>query len=316
MLVRTAENKYWRGDVSDADELIDGFPKTREELFAYKAIILGSVEAASFSDEQLRMLADFVSKRGGGLLMLGGRRAFSEGGWAGTPVAEVLPVEFDSSAPAAERPARGHAPVGPADARRRHLSGHPARRHRGQVEREVGRHADRHERQPVRRVKPGATPLLTATDDDRQEQVVLAYQRYGRGKAVAFPIQDSWIWKMDADDRGRGHDARHVLAADDPLAGGRRARSGVDDDDARSRRAGRAVQADRRGDGSGVRRSERRARVRDRSRRRPARRRKCRSSGPSTHDGEYTGTFVPDEVGLYKVKTTATRDETELGDQH
>jgi hypothetical protein len=29
-------------------------------------------------------------RRGGGLLMLGGRRSFAEGGWAGTPVAEVL----------------------------------------------------------------------------------------------------------------------------------------------------------------------------------------------------------------------------------
>ena len=78
--------------------MVGGFPKTREELFAYRAIILGSVEAASFSPDQLRMLADFVSKRGGGLLMLGGRRSFAEGGWAGTPVAEVLPVELDESA--------------------------------------------------------------------------------------------------------------------------------------------------------------------------------------------------------------------------
>src|SRR4029077_19095832 len=36
ILLRTAENKYWRGDVSDKDELIGGFPKTREELFAYR----------------------------------------------------------------------------------------------------------------------------------------------------------------------------------------------------------------------------------------------------------------------------------------
>ena len=44
--------------------------------------------------------------------------------------------------------------------------------------------------------------LLTgATDDRAQEQVVLAFQRYGRGKALAFPIQDSWIWQMDAHDR-------------------------------------------------------------------------------------------------------------------
>jgi hypothetical protein len=28
---------------------------------------------------------------------------------------------------------------------------------------------------------------------------VLASQRYGRGKAIAFPIQDSWLWQMHAD---------------------------------------------------------------------------------------------------------------------
>ena len=30
-------------------------------------------------------------------------------------------------------------------------------------------------------------------------------------------------------------------------------------------------------------------------------------------DGEYTGSFVPDEPGLYTVKTSADRDESELG---
>src|SRR5260221_1963421 len=99
ILLRTAENKYWRGDVSNPDELVSGFPKTREELFSYRAIILGSVEAASFSPEQLRMIADFVSKRGGGLLMLGGRRSFAEGGWGGTPVGEVLPVVLEAANP-------------------------------------------------------------------------------------------------------------------------------------------------------------------------------------------------------------------------
>jgi hypothetical protein len=27
---------------------------------------------------------------------------------------------------------------------------------------------------------------------------VLAHQRYGRGKAIAFPVQDSWVWQMHA----------------------------------------------------------------------------------------------------------------------
>jgi hypothetical protein len=46
-------------------------------------------------------------------------------------------------------------------------------------------------------VKPGATTLLSGTGP-AGEQVVLAYQRYGRGKVVAFPILDSWMWQLHA----------------------------------------------------------------------------------------------------------------------
>ena len=55
------------------------FRRRARSCSRYRAIILGSVEAASFTPEQLRMLADFVSKRGGGLLMLGGRRLVRRG---------------------------------------------------------------------------------------------------------------------------------------------------------------------------------------------------------------------------------------------
>src|SRR3954467_6649952 len=94
---RTAENKYYRQSLTNPEELIGGFPKTREELFQYRGLMLGSVEAASFTPEQLRMIADFVNKRGGGLLMLGGRRSFAEGGWGGTPVGDVLPVVIENT---------------------------------------------------------------------------------------------------------------------------------------------------------------------------------------------------------------------------
>jgi hypothetical protein len=29
-------------------------------------------------------------------------------------------------------------------------------------------------------------------------QIVLAHERFGRGISIAFPIQDSWVWQMDA----------------------------------------------------------------------------------------------------------------------
>jgi hypothetical protein len=47
-------------------------------------------------------------------------------------------------------------------------------------------------------VKPGATVLLKGEDQGGKEQVVLSAQRYGRGKAVSFAVQDSWLWRMHA----------------------------------------------------------------------------------------------------------------------
>ena len=52
----------------------------------------------------------------------------------------------------------------------------------------------------VARTKPGAATLLTGQGEGLQEpQVVLAHQRYGRGKALAFTVQDSWQWQMHAE---------------------------------------------------------------------------------------------------------------------
>jgi uncharacterized membrane protein len=198
ILQRTAEEKFLRLDVGSPDELVGGFPKTREELFSYRAIILGSVEAASFTPDQLRMLADFVSKRGGNPLMIGGRRSFAEGGWAGTPVAEVLPVEFENvQAKPNQQPDVVQLTVRPT----RDGATFPVTQLAPTEDASNARYNDLPQLTSVnalRRVKAGATVLLTGTTESRQEQVVLAFQRYGRGKAVAFPVQDSWVWQMDA----------------------------------------------------------------------------------------------------------------------
>ncbi|MDX1674969.1 MAG: vWA domain-containing protein, partial [Longimicrobiales bacterium] len=93
-LQRTDQDRYLRLGVDSAAELAGGFPRTRAELFAYRGVVLGSVEASHFSHDQLTMLEEYVARRGGGLLLLGGRRALAEGGWSGTPVAEALPVRL------------------------------------------------------------------------------------------------------------------------------------------------------------------------------------------------------------------------------
>ena len=200
LLQRTAEGKFLRLDVDNAEELAAGFPKTREELFRYRALILGSVEASFFTHDQLDMIADFVSRRGGGLLFLGGRNAFAEGGYQGTRLAEVLPVFLDDELSSGVGPYFDELFITPT---RAGLT-HPATQLGADNSEAV---VERWEAlpsvttlNPITRLKPGATSLLTGgTEEDRERQVVLAFHRYGRGKVVVLPIQDSWIWQMHAD---------------------------------------------------------------------------------------------------------------------
>ena len=94
----------------------DGFPATREELFTYRAIILGSVEASAFTPEQQRMLEDFVDVRGGGLLALGGAAVVRRGRLGRHAAVDALPVVLDRGiAQPAVSAGRAHRP---ADARR------------------------------------------------------------------------------------------------------------------------------------------------------------------------------------------------------
>lgn len=198
LLQRTADNKYYRKGIDNPDELTAGFPKTREELFSYRAVILGSIEAGAFTGDQLQMLAEFVDRRGGGLMMLGGARSFSEGGYAGTAVGDVLPVVLD---PNGRTPQLARLTVKPTRAGLAHGVTQIAETESASAERwnflstlepkvTTLNGADA--------VKPGATVLLTATDEARRERPVLVYQRYGRGKAFAFTLQDSWLWQMHA----------------------------------------------------------------------------------------------------------------------
>src|SRR5437762_10283402 len=79
----------------DKDELRGGFPKDADDLFRYHAVILDDIEAEFFKQDQLSLLQQFVSRRGGGLLMLGGKESFGEGGYSRTPVGDMLPVYLD-----------------------------------------------------------------------------------------------------------------------------------------------------------------------------------------------------------------------------
>jgi uncharacterized membrane protein len=194
-LLRSAKDKFLRLGVDDSLELASGFPRTREELFSYRAIMLGSIEASAFSADQLRMISDFVSERGGGLLLLGGRQSFGEGGYVGTPLADAFPVELGvstSDTAATEIHARP-TPLGTL---------HPAL----QIAPTDSATSARWSSLPplttvnmLLRAKPGATVLLNGVlDAGPGTRPLLTMQRFGRGRVMALGAQDTWLWQMHA----------------------------------------------------------------------------------------------------------------------
>src|SRR5256714_706036 len=180
-LQRTADNKFLRLGVDSAnvDELLGGFPKTRDELFQYKGLILGSIEAAAFSADQLQMIADFVDRRGGGMLMLGGARSFAEGGYGGTPVADALPLLLDPKMRAAEPTTFARLKVLPTRAGQAHAVTQIA----GTEEASAARWPDLPQVTTINAplpIKPAATVLMNGTDERLRNMPVLIWQPDGQ----------------------------------------------------------------------------------------------------------------------------------------
>lgn len=196
-LLRSARDKYLRLGVSDSLELISGFPTSRAQLFAYRAIVLGSIEASFFTGDQLKMIGDFVSERGGGLLMLGGRDAFAEGGYVGTTLADLVPMDMEVSTRSEDERLVAVTAQPTSDGLR-----HPAL----QVAASDSAVALRWRTLPplttvnlLTRAKPGATVLLQGRIGDRGlTRPLLVSQRYGRGRVLALGAQDDWLWQMHA----------------------------------------------------------------------------------------------------------------------
>jgi len=190
-LIHTGVGKYLRLGVDDSLELLGGFPNSRADLFAYRAIVLGSVAASDFDADQMRMIQEFVGDRGGGLLALGGRRSLGEGGYAGTPIDEVLPMVLDPADRGNDRRAIASVKVTPTATGAQHPALALA-----------GENTTAWEDLPPLsivnaggRLRPGAVVLLEGSHTGGTIPV-LSTQRYGRGQAAVFLPQDSWRWQL------------------------------------------------------------------------------------------------------------------------
>jgi len=74
---------------------VSEFPQNLARLTDSDAVILVDTDISNFSYQQQEMICRYVTDLGGGLIMVGGPGAFGAGGWIGSPVADILPVDLD-----------------------------------------------------------------------------------------------------------------------------------------------------------------------------------------------------------------------------
>ena len=191
-MLRTTENKIYRQNIQDPKELADGFPTRPESLFAYHALVIGSVEATYFSPAQRELIREFVDRRGGGLLLLAGRFSLADGGWGVSSLADLLPVVL----PAAKNtfhvdPATVELTPAGVDSNITRLVDDPAA------------NAERWKKLPYLMdyqepgvPKPGAAVLADMNIQGRK-MPLLVTENYGRGRTAVLATSGSWRWQMN-----------------------------------------------------------------------------------------------------------------------
>jgi Putative glutamine amidotransferase len=190
-MLRTTENKIYRQGISNPNELADGFPSRPEDLFGYQAIILGSVEAGYFTPVQQELLREFVDRRGGGLLFLGGHFSLSDGGWGGSSDTELFPTFLPKGAGTFHRdPATAQLTPAGADSPITRLIDDPAKN----VER-WKKLTWMMDYQDAGSPKPGATVLAEMNAGHRKLPLLIT-QSYGHGRTAIMATGGTWRWQM------------------------------------------------------------------------------------------------------------------------
>jgi len=192
-----------RGLTQGADTpYLPEFPKQKEDLFKYDVILLGDVDPKLFTVEQLETLRDYVSKFGGALVMIAGKR-FSPDAYARTPLEAALPVDLQKTRAdndtLADKPITLELTAVGKESPMLALSDKPDDSlavWRGLpplywIARVAG-------------VKPAAS-VLVATQEPlpggREKSPVLVLQKYGLGQTLFMGADSTWRWRKNAGDK-------------------------------------------------------------------------------------------------------------------
>jgi len=201
-LLRVSPNKFYRQGLESAEQLEAGFPATRDELFAYDALIIGSVEAASLSDQQQQVIGDFVSERGGSLLMLAGPNGLGNGGWGQSAIADLLPSRLPPSSVDSFVRTKAAVQLTPQGADTEML------RLAATVEENRTAWASLPEvadYQATGNMKPAAMTLLNVVTETGSQPLLIT-QPYGRGHVYVLASGGTWRWQMSSPLEDQSHE--------------------------------------------------------------------------------------------------------------
>ncbi len=201
-MVRTSENKTLTQGTVDRKELAGGFPTRGEDLFNYQGLIIGSVESGYFTPAQQDLMRQFVDKRGGGLLLLGGQFALADGGWNSSNVADLLPTILPT------RPGTFHREEDPRNGTT-HTTVELAPAGRDNI---ITRLVDDPAANEAKwkklpylmdyedpgTPKPGAEVLANMITPDGQKLPLLITQKFGHGRTAIMATGGSWRWQMSS----------------------------------------------------------------------------------------------------------------------
>jgi uncharacterized membrane protein len=203
---RDMDNRYGESELS-----LIAFPYRElfsTDLWSFDAVVFQNFDYEPYFTSQgpalLQNLKDYVED-GGAIVMVGGDRSFGRGGYEGTALEDVLPVQVsDDERPSVERFAPILTPAG---------QRHPVTRlvpDRDENDAWWARLAAMDGTNIVTRARDDAAVLLrhpSLQDADGQALPILSVREVGEGRTMALTIDSSWRWSMSEAAEGRGNQA-------------------------------------------------------------------------------------------------------------
>ncbi len=170
----------------------------------FNVVVLHNLGADYFSGEQLKLLRDYVSEQGGSLVMIGAPSG-TPASYKGTPLEELLPVEFSAVAGAEAAPGRSDKGFALKLTRE-------GRQHTITRLLPIAEDNDRLWTQlppqfwyypGVRKLKPSAIALAEHAElsGEGGPLPLIALQRYGKGQVLFLGVQGIWRWRYKMGNR-------------------------------------------------------------------------------------------------------------------